>query len=82
MSLRNAAPEGSLRGDPRGSGFNSGDGLSLPDSIPEHIRARLITEGVRSLDDWTSLGEQRFRLFGITTRMALEIDELARKVSP
>jgi hypothetical protein len=82
MRAKNAAPEGSLAADPRGSGFNSGSAVTLPHSIPQHIRDRLAAENVRTVQDWLALGPERFAIFGIPRQVALQIDELVREASP
>ncbi len=59
-------------------------GIQAPEpfgALPSLIVERLHAEGVHSLDDWRALGSKRFQLFGITGRIALQIDKLA-EVAP
>ncbi|HXP99354.1 MAG TPA: hypothetical protein VN845_04730 [Solirubrobacteraceae bacterium] len=39
---------------------------------------RLHAEGVHSFADWRALGRKRREIFGITSRMVAQLDELAR----
>jgi hypothetical protein len=45
--------------------------------LPAQILERLRAEGVNSLD-WKRLGRRRFRIFGVTRRVAAQLDSLAR----
>lgn len=47
-------------------------------SLPPAIRSRLAAEGVRSLDDWRSLGPRRHQLFGLTSTMVKTVDAIAK----
>jgi hypothetical protein len=62
--------------------------IILPDrparlaALPPHLIERLAAEGVHSLTDWRALGRRRHQVWGITRRMAAELDALAREVRP
>jgi hypothetical protein len=47
-------------------------------TLPEKLRTRLRAEGVTSLSQWRGLGRKRLAIFGITTLMARQLDELAK----
>jgi hypothetical protein len=72
VNARGAAP--GRTGDAAGSGLSTRDARSIP---PE-LTARLADAGVHSLEDWRRLTRREKRaIFGITRKMAAELDELA-----
>jgi hypothetical protein len=51
-------------------------------ALPPHILQTLHAEGIFSLSDWRRLGRKRFAIFGITARLAAQLDAAAREVRP
>ena len=47
-------------------------------ALPARILERLAAEGVNSLADWRALKRRRHQIFGITSRVAAQLDALAR----
>jgi hypothetical protein len=46
------------------------------------ILERLAAEGVRTLEQWRALGRRRHELFGVTRRVAEQLDALAKLYRP
>lgn len=55
---------------------------SWPEVVHPTVRARLIAEGVNTLSEWRALGKRRFRVWGITRRMARELDAISAREWP
>jgi hypothetical protein len=80
MRSRSAAP-GAVSGGLRG-GLRTGDAAdstSFPATLAPALIERLAGHGIRNLQDWHRLSRsQRRGLFGITRRVAEQLDVIAR----
>jgi hypothetical protein len=81
VSAQGAAPKGGTFG--RGSiDGERADHTLLPESLPARVIERLRAEGVYSLGDWGRLTRmQKCAVWGVTRRMAAELDRLAREAT-
>lgn len=81
MRRRGAAPEGRLAASPSEGGLSNGVALNstaFQATLAPALIERLAWHGIRSLKDWRRLGAQRRTIFGITSRMVAQLDDLAK----
>ena len=54
-------------------------GHPLPsDQLSPAVFNRLAAEGIRTLEAWRALGRRRHKIFGVTRRVAEQLDVLAK----